>query len=347
MRFANNFDRVQEFINYVLVLRDFFVSWQKILAQGFSSAQELLLFLDLPPALGNECAEQVFKTRVPRSFALRMKPKDPRDPLLLQVLALQEENIFTPEFTQDPLEEKKKAFVPGLLHKYHGRVLLTLAGACAINCRYCFRRHFPYAENNPGKAGWSEALAYIQQDPSIQEVILSGGDPLLLKDEPLFAFIKKLEVIPHVTTLRFHTRIPIVLPERITNGFLTQLQEIALKVVFVLHSNHPQEINQAVIDACTALRTKALLLNQSVLLKHINNSAQTLAELSKALFKCHTLPYYLHTLDKVMGTAHFDIPLAEALTIYKQLQTLLPGYLVPKLAREEPGKQNKTLLIGA
>jgi len=321
------------------------VTWQKILAQGFSSANDLLDYLNLPARLGHAGAENQFKTRVPRGFAARMQPGNERDPLLMQVLAVEQEIIPVDGYVSDPLVEADANPVPGLLHKYHGRVLLTLTGVCAINCRYCFRRHFPYQDNNPGRAGWQQALDYIRCDPTIREVILSGGDPLLASDNLLKEVIDQLNNITHVQTLRFHTRIPVVLPERIEPAFLAILSATRLRKVVVLHSNHARELDEQVKNVCVALRNAGCsLLNQSVLLKGINDDVESLTDLSEKLFDCGVLPYYLHVLDKVAGAAHFDISTQAAQELYRDLQTRLPGYLLPKLAREEPGKRSKSLL---
>lgn len=321
------------------------MSWQKILAQGYSSSQELLIFLNLPPALGDLKAENQFKTRVPKGFVKRMSKGNPRDPLLLQVLAQDLENTPSAGYVDDPLEEKKTNITQGLIHKYHGRVLLTLTGACAINCRYCFRRHFPYHENNPGRKGWKTVLDYIKNDSSIKEVILSGGDPLLASDSTLEYFISALEKISSIKTLRFHTRIPVVLPERIDEAFLKLLSTVSLRKVMVLHINHPQEIDDEVKKVCQLLKKAGChLLCQSVLLKGVNDCPIILAELSEKIFDCGVLPYYLHVLDKVTGAAHFDLSMTEIYEIYQKLQQRLPGYLLPRLAKEEAGKRSKTLL---
>ena len=326
-------------------MRESTLCWQKNLAQGFSSAAELLSFLQLPTSLAAHLAEKSFKTRVPRRFAAKMQPGNPSDPLLLQVLAVSEELNTADDFVADPLSEALANTRSGLIHKYPNRVLLTVTGACAINCRYCFRRHFPYEDNNPGIGGWQHALDYIANDAGIHEVILSGGDPLLAKDNVLAALLTQLATIPHLHTLRIHTRIPVVLPERINDSLIALLVANRLHKVVVLHCNHAQEIDETVENACRVLRHAGChVLNQSVLLAGVNDNAETLATLSERLFACGVLPYYLHLLDKVQGAAHFDVPLDEALILFRQLQTLLPGYLVPRLAREEPGKKNKTLI---
>lgn len=326
-------------------MRDFNPSWQALLAQGFATAQELLVFLDLPIDLGNKFAEQQFNTRVPRGFAGRMQPKDRYDPLLLQVLAVAEELRNVDGFEHDPLQEGRTNTLPGLIQKYHGRVLLTLAGACAVNCRYCFRRHFPYTSNNPGRDGWRAVLEFIAGDPTIQEVILSGGEPLLVKDHILKELLSQLDDISHVQTVRVHTRMPVVLPERIDESFLRVFEATRLHKVIVLHCNHAQELDLSVQQACEALRNIGChLLNQSVLLQGVNADANILANLSQRLMQCGVLPYYLHSLDQVQGAAHFAVSKPEALAIFHQLQSLLPGYLVPRFVQELPGKAHKTLM---
>lgn len=320
--------------------------WQKILAQGFQSATDLLQFLELSPQLADSLAEKKFKTRVPLGFATRMQKGNPADPLLKQVLAINEELQDIAGYNQDPLEEKQARKQQGLLHKYQGRILLTLTGVCAINCRYCFRRHFPYADNNPGRGGWQEILQYVKQDESIGEIIFSGGDPLLASDGVLAELLTEIAHIPHVKTLRFHTRIPVVLPERINQTLLDLLAASPLKKVVVFHCNHAQELDETVQKAALKLKSvNCVLLNQSVLLAGINDSADILAALSHKLFDFGILPYYLHVLDKVAGAAHFDMPLEKALAIYQDLQGMLPGYLLPRLAREDAGKAHKTLLV--
>jgi EF-P beta-lysylation protein EpmB len=270
---------------------------------------------------------------------------NPRDPLLLQVLAVADELTQTPGFVADPLQENQTNLMPGLIHKYQGRVLVTLTPVCAVHCRYCFRRHFPYQENTPGPLGRADLLNYIASNVSIHEVIFSGGDPLLAKDSVLRTWLNQLSDIPHVKTVRFHTRIPIVLPERIDSACLNLLaEETRLNKVIVLHSNHPQELDHDVERACKALKEAGChLLNQSVLMRGINDSADVLVSLSERLFDCGVLPYYLHLLDKVLGAAHFDVPLHEARLLFEAMQARLPGYLVPRLTREEPGKAHKTI----
>lgn len=346
MRFFSIFATVRTVYQVCIIIARYLLSWQKKLAQGFKSVTTLLEFLELPSAQGSQHAEKDFASRIPLGFAQRMQKNNPRDPLLLQVLAVEEELVTTEGFNQDPLHESTTNPIQGLIHKYHGRVLLTLTGACAVNCRYCFRRHFPYQENNPGRAGWQAIYDYIRKDPSITEVILSGGDPLLASDLVLAELIQQLESIAHVHTLRIHSRIPVVFPERIDAQLAAIFANSRLKKVMVLHCNHPQELDSTVQSACDTLRETGFhLLNQTVLLAGINDNAEVLAALSHALFAYHIMPYYLHTLDKVSGAAHFDLPLTTVQAIYHALQTQVPGYLLPRLVREEPGKLSKTLLV--
>lgn len=326
-------------------MRDSKPLWQQVLAEGFRTSGDLLRFLQLPAVLADENAEKTFRTRVPLSFAERMRPGDANDPLLRQVLASSLELIDDEAYSNDPLDERSSNPLKGLIHKYHGRVLVTMTGVCAINCRYCFRRHFPYHDNQPNKEDWQAITDYIAQDATITEVILSGGDPLLAKDSVWLNLIKQLNTIPHLKTLRIHTRIPIVLPERIDESFLEVLKLSLLNKVMVVHCNHPQEISPDVVRAFSRLRHAGCwLLNQSVLLKGVNDCSETLALLSHTLFESGVLPYYLHLLDKVAGAAHFDVPDGQARAIYHQLQAQLPGYLLPRLAREEPGHASKTLV---
>ncbi|WP_309544936.1 EF-P beta-lysylation protein EpmB [Alkalilimnicola ehrlichii] len=274
-----------------------------------------------------------------------MRPGEPNDPLLRQVLPLGVECNPAADFLTDPVGDLQAMTADGVLHKYHGRVLLVLTGACAIHCRYCFRRHFPYAEAHAGRQRWQDALNYLYEHPEVDEVILSGGDPLSLNDRRLSDLAQKLAAIPHLKRLRIHSRLPIVLPERLTDDLLAWFAGNRLQPIMVVHANHAQEIDQRVAEGLLKLKQAGVtLLNQTVLLRGINDSAAHLSELSHRLFETGTLPYYLHLLDKVQGAAHFDIPEAEAKRLLAELSTCLPGYLTPKLVKEEAGKPNKTLL---
>ncbi|TDX32982.1 L-lysine 2,3-aminomutase [Modicisalibacter xianhensis] len=321
--------------------------WQTQLAQAIRDPRELLARLGLDDHWlpGANQGHALFEVRVPEAYLARMRPKDPQDPLLRQVLPVTAETDSVTGFVSDPLEEAEHTPRRGLIHKYHGRVLLIASPACAINCRYCFRRHFPYAENSPSRAQWEETLAYLANDPSIQEAILSGGDPLASGDKRLAWLVERLGEIAHLRRLRIHTRLPVVIPDRVDDALLAWLQATRLQTVMVLHINHPNEIDAAVVEACTRLRGAGVtLLNQSVLLRGINDDVGTLEELSERLFSAGVLPYYLHVLDPVAGAAHFDVPDSEALTLVDELRTRLAGFLLPRLVREVPGEASKTPL---
>jgi EF-P beta-lysylation protein EpmB len=322
-------------------------AWQSQLARAITEPAELLAAVGLGeewlPAA--QAAARLFPLRVPRGFVARMRKGDPHDPLLRQVLPLAEECLTAEGFGVDPVGDLAAMAVPGLLHKYKARVLLTVTGACAVHCRYCFRRHFPYTDANPAVDRWHAALEYIAGDASITEVILSGGDPLSLSDRRLAELARQLETIPHLRRLRLHTRLPIVLPERVNNELLDWLGDSKLKTVIVVHANHAQELDGPVRAALGTLKAAgAELLNQSVLLRGVNDSVDALADLSEALFEAGTLPYYLHMLDKVQGAAHFEVDETAARRLMQELQARLPGYLVPRLVREVPGGPGKLAL---
>lgn len=322
--------------------------WQHALSNCITEPAELLELLQLDKGLllAAERASQQFALRVPRGFVQRMKKGDVNDPLLLQVLPLIDENTIVPDLTTDAVGDLPARKLPGLLHKYHGRVLLTLSGACAINCRYCFRRAFPYQDNIVSSKQWQEILEYVRSDDTIEEVIFSGGDPLVASDKRLAAMIEDLASIAHMQRVRFHSRLPIVLPERVTDELIACLTATRLLPVMVVHCNHPNEVDSSVEYALQCLRYKNVpLYNQSVLLKTINDDANVLAELQKKLFQCGVQPYYLHLLDRVQGVLHFEVDEATALNVFQQLQAKLPGYLVPKLVREIPGEPSKTLML--
>ncbi len=318
--------------------------WQTALSTAITDPKELLelLHLDLALLPAAQQAAKLFPLRVPRGFVARMQKRDVSDPLLRQVLPLHLEFDEIEGYEKDPLQENKVNPLPGLLHKFQGRVLLTVTGACAINCRYCFRREFPYQQNNPGTAGWEKVLAYIAADSAISEVILSGGDPLVAGDTFLAKLVEKLAAIAHVKILRIHSRLPIVLPERMTVEFLEWFTATRLQPVLVVHCNHPNEVDDNVLAALQKMRQQGVtLLNQAVLLKGVNDSVAILTQLSQKLFSAGVLPYYLHLLDKTRGTAHFDIDEASAGKLLAGMMAQLPGYLVPKLVREVPGAASK------
>ncbi len=318
--------------------------WQQQLADAVTDPLELCRILQLDPETILPVLERSpeFALRVPRSYVAKMRQADPRDPLLLQVLPLIEENSRVPGYGTDPVGDLDARAATGVLHKYQGRALVIATGACAIHCRYCFRRHFPYAEESGLQAGWQTVLAALKADPTLSEIILSGGDPLSLSDRRLQQFTDALREVPHVLRLRIHTRYPVVLPDRIEQGLLNWLASAPLQKVVVIHANHAREIDSSVHRACTDLRGAGVtLLNQTVLLKGVNDSVETLTDLSEALFAAGVLPYYLHVLDKVQGAAHFDVDEARALEIHADLATRLPGYLVPRLVREVAGAPAK------
>ncbi|ALB56335.1 EF-P beta-lysylation protein EpmB [Cronobacter universalis] len=321
--------------------------WLSQLADVITDPDELLHLLNIDASeelLAGRDARRLFALRVPRAFAARMEKGNPQDPLLRQVLTAREEFVAAPGFTTDPLEEQNSV-VPGLLHKYHNRALLLVKGGCAVNCRYCFRRHFPYADNQGNKRNWQAALDYIAAHPELDEIIFSGGDPLMAKDHELEWLVANIEAIPHIKRLRIHSRLPIVIPARITDALVRLLGETRLQVLLVNHINHAQEIDDAFRAGMAKLRAAGVtLLNQSVLLKGVNDNAATLAALSNALFDAGVMPYYLHVLDKVQGAAHFMVSDDEARAIMRELLSQVSGYLVPKLAREIGGEPSKTPL---
>jgi EF-P beta-lysylation protein EpmB len=283
-----------------------------------------------------------FPLRVPRGFVSRMRPGDPEDPLLRQVLPALAEDDDVAGFSHNPVGELGLIRGDGLLSKYHGRALLVATGACAIHCRYCFRRHFPYDEGQSVGGGFSAALDRVASDESINEIILSGGDPLVLHDDRLAEIASAIAEIPHVRRLRIHTRMPVVLPERVDEALVGWIEASRLPVVVVIHANHPNEIDASVVRALTVLGAAgATLLNQAVLLRGVNDTSEAIEELSTRLFECGVLPYYLHLLDRVAGAAHFEVGEARALNIIEGLQARLPGYLVPRLVREVEGAPSK------
>lgn len=330
--------------------------WQRELAGAVRDPQELMRVLGLeelppspalPPQGGQGVREgyssNPFKLLVPHSYIARMKKGDWNDPLLRQVLPLDEELRVVEGFNHDPVGDQHSVVADGVLHKYHGRVLMVTTGACAVHCRYCFRRHFPYSDSNPVKGEWEGALAYLRASPDVREVILSGGDPLTLSDERLAVLFRQLRDIPHVTRVRFHSRLPVVLPSRIDAGFLRVLEQVPQQKVMVIHANHARELDAGDVQAALAALHEAgvTLLNQAVLLRGVNDSVQAQVELSESLFAQRVLPYYLHVLDRVAGAAHFEVPEVEAVQLMEESRKYLPGFLVPKLVREVAGEKAK------
>lgn len=319
--------------------------WQTELRNAVRSVDELLQLLKLDrsdlPWQPNE--QPTFPVRIPLSFVRRMQVGNPLDPLLLQVLPVELEQQTRPGFVADPLAEISQSATPGLIHKYRGRVLLLATEACAVHCRYCFRQHFPYGDNRLSTNQWQHILDYLHADPSITEVIFSGGDPLSLSNTRLERLLQDLAEVPHLTTLRLHSRTAVALPSRLDRGLRALLSQKRWRTVLVLHSNHAQELNEEVADALRPLRQSGVtLLNQAVLLAGINDRLDTQLELSQTLFSQGVLPYYLHLLDPVAGAARFHIDDRAARSLWQAMQAELPGYLVPRLVRETPGKAAKT-----
>jgi EF-P beta-lysylation protein EpmB len=318
--------------------------WQLELANAITCADELLAELDLHHLADELVSQPAFRLLVPRGFAAKMQKGNADDPLLKQVLPMAAEN--SQYGISDPVGDLDAMATPGLLHKYRGRALLVTTGACAIHCRYCFRRHFPYASANPGKKAWGDAIAYLSAHEDVHEVILSGGDPLVLDNAKLGRLLIALEQIPHIKWLRVHTRLPVVLPSRVDAELVAILQNLRLRKTFVIHANHANEIGTDEHAALHKLHSSGMtLLNQSVLLKGINDSPTALIDLSKSLYEAGVLPYYLHMLDPVKGAMHFEVSQSRAVELIAAVQKELPGYLVPRLVRENPGEASKTAIF--
>jgi len=318
--------------------------WQTLQARAIREPEQLLDRLNLPAGLlpAAQQASDAFPLRVPEGFAARMVPGDPDDPLLRQVLPTADELVKAEGFVADPVADGAARAGQGLLHKYRGRVLLITTGACGIHCRFCFRRHYPYQDEHLQGEAWQQTLDYIGADPEIHEVILSGGDPLTLGDKRLAGMIADLEALPRLERLRIHSRQPVVLPQRVNEELVQMLARTRLATAMVLHVNHANELDGEVDAALARLRAAGVsLLNQSVLLKGINDQADTLVALSERLFQAGVLPYYLHQLDRVQGAAHFEVEDARALALLEELRLRLPGYLVPRLVREVAGAVSK------
>jgi EF-P beta-lysylation protein EpmB len=321
-------------------------AWQLELRQAIRDPEELCRALDLPPRFGSESAAgRQFTVFVPPSYLARIERGNPADPLLRQVWPAADEDAPAPGFTADPVHDAAFALQTGLLKKYAGRALMIVTGACAVHCRYCFRRHFPYAETPPSEAAWIKSLEAIDEDRSIEEIILSGGDPLTVTDERLDGLINRLADIPHLTRLRIHTRLPIMIPSRVTRPLIHCLTETRLTPIMVIHANHAQELDASVAKSLDRLRRAGvLLLNQAVLLRGVNDSVEAQVELNQRLIELGVTPYYLHQLDRVQGAAHFEVPIEEGRRIMAELRRRLPGYAVPQYVQEQPGAPHKVIL---
>jgi len=319
--------------------------WKRLWREAIRDPRELLALLGLE-ALGDRLprdASAQFPLRVPRGFVARMRRGDPSDPLLRQVLPLDDEDRLVPGFDLDAVGDAAARSASGVLQKYRGRALLVATGSCAVHCRYCFRRHFPYDEEMAARDGWREAVATVRTDASVDEVILSGGDPLSLATPKLAELTDALATIPHIKRLRIHTRLPVVLPERVDAELVGWLANLPWPVAVVVHANHANEFDAGVDAAIERLRhAGCMVLNQAVLLRGVNDSVDVLSALSERAYAAGVLPYYLHQLDRVAGAAHFEVEDCVALSLHKALAARLSGYLVPKLVREvagDPGKR--------
>lgn len=323
-------------------------TWQHALANVVKDPHELLSQLGLADkliAIDDKLLSQ-FPLRVPQNYIKKMRYADATDPLLRQVFPLIDEASHVDGFVSDPVGDTLAISSPGMLQKYHGRALLVTTGACAIHCRYCFRRHFDYSGSNPLSSQWQQTLDSLNDDSSINEVILSGGDPLVLNDKKLADMVSDLELIPHIKRLRIHTRLPIVLPERIVPSLLSWIEHTRFHVIMVVHANHANEIDDDVATACEQLHHAGCqLLNQTVLLKGINDDPVSLINLSERLSEIKVMPYYLHLLDPVAGASHFDVSTQAGIELINTIRTQLPGYLVPRLVREQQGEASKTIIL--
>jgi len=323
-------------------------NWQKVMASAIKDPLELLDLLELSDDVNRDKLyfPKKFKMLVPLSYVKKMRKRDWNDPLLKQVLPTSSETEAVFGFVSDPVGDLNSEVSSGVLHKYQGRVLLVTTGVCAVHCRYCFRQHFPYGDSLADKKHWQTTLEKLKEDNTIKEVILSGGDPLMLIDSRLQSMCEVIASIPHIKTIRFHTRVPLFLPERITQEFLTWFKALKVQKVIVIHANHVNELDDAVGVVLSELKNSgATLLNQSVLLKDVNDNVESLRKLSEKLFEFEVLPYYLHQLDKVKGAAHFEVDRLEAIALMNQLKEVLPGYLIPKYVEEVSGERSKQSIV--
>ncbi|AWH90777.1 EF-P beta-lysylation protein EpmB [Buchnera aphidicola (Melanaphis sacchari)] len=323
-------------------------NWLYEMSNAITDPKKLLEYLNLkkyPKNFSTVKSKKFFLFRVPYSFAKRMKKNDPKDPLLLQVIIRNQELLNNLKFNEDPVQDKNNIVLPGLIHKYNDRVLWILKTSCAVHCRYCFRKNFPYAQNQGNKKNWIQIINYIHDNKNLNEVIFSGGDPLMAQDHELLWIITLLSKIKHIKRLRIHTRLPVVIPNRITSTLCKIFKDSILKIILVTHINHPQEINEDLKKNLLKLKqSNVILFNQSVLLKNINDSANVLANLSEKLFKNNIIPYYLHTLDKVIGTSHFFVSNKKAKNIMLNLKKMMSGFLVPRLAFDNGSKKSKIII---
>ncbi len=313
------------------------IPWRQIQKSSKRNLGEVCARLQINPELLHQSPS--FPLLIPERLLNKMERGNLNDPLLRQFLPLREELETLPMFVEDPVGDTAARAAPRLLHKYHGRALLLVTSACAMHCRYCFRQHFDYVT----EGGYDAELAYLAKDPSISEVILSGGDPLSLSDQTLEELLRDLSGIPHIQRIRFHSRFPVGIPERINDSFLKLLDNIRPQVWFVVHINHPRELDKEIISALQKIARLGIpLLSQSVLLKGVNDDLEVLTDLCEQLADAGILPYYLHQLDRVAGATHFEVSEEEGLTLVDALTSRLSGYAVPRYVREIQGKPSKT-----
>ena len=318
------------------------VDWQTAMKRAIRCSQQLRRVLGLQEQ-PKATAAAAFPTFVPLEFVQRIRRGDENDPLLRQVLATAAEQLPQPGFADDPVGDLDALAAPGLLHKYGGRALVISTGACGIHCRYCFRREFPYQQAGSRESSWRPSIAYLATHPEIDEVILSGGDPLTLVDDQLRKLTESIQSIDHVKRLRIHTRMPIVIPQRVTSDFVEHLGGLRLTSWVVVHVNHPHELDAAVVARLAKMIDAGIpVLNQAVLLRGVNDEAETLIELCRQLVNHRVQPYYLHQLDRVSGASHFEVPVARGLELMQQVRHALPGYAVPRYVVERPGEASKT-----
>ncbi len=322
-------------------------TWRDEMRIAVRDAAQLVAALELPDELVEPArrAARNFPLFAPRPYIDRMRTGDANDPLLRQVLPVASELLTPTGFTPDPVGDDMATLSPGLLQKYSSRALLVATGACAVHCRYCFRRHFPYSEGPHSPVDWQPAIDRIAADPSIDEVILSGGDPLTLVDDHLAELARRLAAVPHLRRLRVHTRLPIMIPQRVTDELINWLRETRLTPIMVIHANHAQEIDESTAAAIARLVDAGIpVLNQSVLLAGVNDSVEALIDLSRRLVDLRVMPYYLHQLDRVQGAAHFEVPITRCLVLIEQMRAALPGYAVPRYVQEIAGESHKRVL---
>ncbi|HSX10708.1 MAG TPA: KamA family radical SAM protein [Chlamydiales bacterium] len=317
--------------------------WRQIQRGNFTQIEPLLEFLELSDALKKRVLKQPrFILNLPKRLAAKIAKNTLDDPILRQFVPLEEELAITPGFVTDPVQDQRFKKTKKILHKYQGRALVVATSACAMHCRYCFRQNFPYETE---EKSFDNEIAYIAQDPTIAEIILSGGDPLSLSDGALVTFFRALEAIPHLKRIRFHSRFPVGIPERIDDSFLDLLENSSKQMVFIVHVNHPRELDQDVVGGLKKIQSLGIpVLNQSVLLKGVNDDEQTILSLSEELLNAGVIPYYLHALDPVQGTSHFAVSDERGLQLIRHIQENLSGFGVPRFAREEPGMPSKTFI---